>query len=150
MLFRSPPYDKLPGVISTISGYMGGKTKNPTYEAVVSGATGHAEVVQVQYDPSKVSYERLLEVFWRNIDPTDGHGQFCDKGSQYRSAVFFHNEEQRKAALASKASLDQKKPFKDPIVTEITAAGEFYSAEGYHQDYLRKNPGGYSCHFMRD
>ena len=133
-------FDPVPGVISTISGYMGGKTKNPSYDSVVSGMTGHAEVVQVQYDPAKVSYEKLLETFWRNIDPTDRDGQFCDKGSQYRSAVFFHNEDQRKAAAASKGALDQKRPFKDPVVTEVTAAGEFYKAEEYHQDFYKKNP----------
>ena len=138
-----PPYDKLTGVISTTSGYMGGKTKNPTYEQVVSGATGHAEVVQVEYDPQKVSYAVLLEVFWRNIDPTQRDGQFCDHGSQYRTAIFFHDEEQRKLAAASKAQLEKTKPFKGDIVTEITAAPEFYRAEEYHQDFYKKNPSRY-------
>jgi peptide-methionine (S)-S-oxide reductase len=138
-----PPYDKLSGVISTTSGYMGGKTRNPTYEQVVSGSTGHAEVVQVEYDPEKVSYATLLEVFWRNIDPTQRDGQFCDHGSQYRTAIFYHNEEQRKLALASKAQLDKTKPFKGDIVTEVTAAPEFYRAEDYHQDFYKKNPSRY-------
>jgi peptide-methionine (S)-S-oxide reductase len=133
-------FDALPGVISTTSGFMGGKTKNPTYQSVVSGATGHAEVVQVQYDPRKVSYEKLLEVFWRNIDPTDPDGQFCDKGSQYRSAIFYQGEEQRRLAVASKASVEKSKPFKQPVVTEVTGAGEFYPAEEYHQDFYKKNP----------
>jgi len=135
-----PPYDKLPGVISTTSGYMGGKTRNPTYEQVSSGSTGHAEVVQVVYDPKKVSYDKLLEVFWRNIDPTQINGQFCDHGSQYRSAIFFLGEEQKRAAEASKAALMKKKPFSGEIVTEITSATEFYPAEDYHQDYYIKNP----------
>jgi peptide-methionine (S)-S-oxide reductase len=138
-----PPYDKLAGVISTTSGYMGGKTKNPTYEQVVSGTTGHAEVVQVEYDPAKVSYASLLEVFWRNIDPTQRDGQFCDHGTQYRTAIFYHDEEQRKLALASKAQLEKTKPFKGAIVTEIVAAPEFYRAEEYHQDFYKKNPGRY-------
>jgi peptide-methionine (S)-S-oxide reductase len=138
-----PPYDKLQGVISTTSGYMGGKTRKPTYEQVTTGTTGHTEVVQVEYDPEKVSYATLLEVFWRNIDPTQRDGQFCDHGSQYRTAIFYHNEEQRKLALASKAQLEKTKPFKGDIVTEITAAPEFYRAEEYHQDFYKKNPTRY-------
>ncbi len=134
------PYDKLPGVISTTSGYMGGQVKNPTYEQISTGRTGHTEVVQVEYDPSKVTYEKLLEVFWMNIDPTVKNAQFCDHGSQYRSGIFFHDDAQRKAAEASKAALDKSKPFKQPIVTEITKAPEFYRAEEYHQDYYIKNP----------
>jgi peptide-methionine (S)-S-oxide reductase len=141
-----PPYDKLPGVISTISGYMGGKTRNPTYEQVSSGASGHAEVVQVEYDPSKVSYEKLLEVFWHNVDPTQRDGQFCDHGSQYRTAIFYHSEEQRKLAEASKAALQKNKPFKGEIVTEIAAAPEFYRAEEYHQDFYKKNPARYKLY----
>jgi peptide-methionine (S)-S-oxide reductase len=133
-------FDKVPGVTATISGYLGGQTRNPTYEQVSSGRTGHAEVVQVEYDPRKVSYDKLLETFWRNIDPTQKDGQFCDHGSQYRSAIFFHSEEQRKLAEASKAALVKSKPFKGEIVTEITKASEFYPAEGYHQDYYLKNP----------
>ena len=133
-------YDPVPGVISTISGYMGGETKNPTYEQVSGGRTGHAEIVQVEYDPSKVSYARLLEVFWRNVDPIQKDGQFCDHGSQYRTAIFFHDDEQKKLAEASKAALMKSKPFKGEIVTEITKAPEFYPAEGYHQDFYLKNP----------
>jgi peptide-methionine (S)-S-oxide reductase len=139
-----PPYDKLPGVISTTSGYMGGKKRYPTYEEVSAGFTGHTEVVQVAYDPSKVTYEQLLEVFWRNIDPTVKDKQFCDEGSQYRTAIFVHDDAQLKAAEASKAALDKTKPFKDPIVTPIQLAGEFWAAEDYHQDYYLKNPVRYS------
>jgi len=139
-----PPYDKVPGVISTTSGYMGGKKRYPTYEEVSAGFTGHTEVVQVAYDPSKVTYEQLLDVFWRNIDPTVKDKQFCDEGSQYRTAIFVHDDAQLKAAEASKAALDRTKPFKDPIVTPIQLAGEFWAAEDYHQDYYIKNPVRYS------
>ena len=135
-----PPYDKLPGVLSTTSGYMGGKKRSPTYEEVSTGTTGHTEVVQVVYDPAKVSYEKLLEVFWRNIDPTVRDQQFCDVGSQYRTAIFYHDEEQKRLAEASKAALEKSKPFKAPIVTPVQAAGEFWAAEDYHQDYYKKNP----------
>jgi len=141
-----PPYDKLPGVISTTSGYMGGRTKNPTYESISTGATGHAEVVQVEYDPSKVTYATLLEVFWRNIDPTQRNGQFCDHGSQYRTAIFYHNDEQKKLAEASRAALLKNKPFKGEIVTEVTAAPEFYRAEEYHQDFYKKSPTRYKVY----
>ena len=133
-----PPYDELEGVISTISGYIGGTKKNPTYEEVVSGATGHAEAVQVTYDPAKISYEKLLEVFWRNIDPLTANAQFCDSGSQYRSAIFYHDGAQKTLAEASKKSLQGR--FDRPIVTEIVRAAEFYPAEDYHQDYYKKNP----------
>lgn len=133
-------FDKVPGVISTTSGYIGGQTRNPTYEQVSSGRTGHAEAVQVEYDPARVSYEKLLETFWRNIDPTQRDGQFCDHGSQYRSAIFYYTEDQKKLAEASKTALMKSKPFKGEIVTEITKAPEFYAAEGYHQDYYQKNP----------
>ena len=136
-------YDKVPGVVSTISGYMGGQTKNPTYEQVSGGRTGHAEVVQVEYDPAKVSYEKLLEAFWRNIDPTQKDAQFCDHGSQYRSAIFYHDEEQRRLAEASRAALVKSKPFKGEIVTQIAKADVFYPAEAYHQDYHQKNPARY-------
>jgi len=135
-----PPYDAIPGVISTTSGYIGGRTANPTYEQVSTGATGHTEAVQVVYDPKKVTYEKLLEVFWVNIDPTVRDRQFCDSGSQYRTGVFYHSEAQRKAAEASKAALEKSKPFKAPIVTPVEMAGTFYPAEGYHQDYYVKNP----------
>ncbi len=132
--------DKPPGVVSTISGYMGGHTKNPTYEQVSMGRTGHAEVVQVEYDPGKISYEKLLEVFWRNVDPTQRNGQFCDHGSQYRAAIFYHNDEQKRLAEASKAVLMKNKPFKGEIATEIAGAADFYPAEDYHQDFYTKNP----------
>jgi len=135
-----PPYDKLDGVISTISGYTGGTTPRPTYEQVSAGRTGHTEAVQVTYDPSKVSYEKLLDVFWHNIDPTVKDRQFCDIGSQYRSAIFVHDAEQRRLAEASKAALERTKPFKEAIVTPVVEAGAFYPAEEYHQDYYRKNP----------
>jgi peptide-methionine (S)-S-oxide reductase len=135
-----PPYDKLPGVVSTTSGYIGGRTKNPTYEQVSTGSTGHTEAVQVVYDPKKVSYQQLLEVFWRNIDPTTANAQFCDHGSQYRSGIFYLNEEQRKLAVASREQIERTKPFREPIVTEVTAATTFYPAEEYHQDYYKKNP----------
>lgn len=141
-----PPYDKLPGVISTTSGYMGGKTKNPTYESTSTGTTGHAEVVQVEYDPAKVSYARLLEVFWQNVDPTQKDGQFCDQGSQYRTAIFVHDEAQKRAAEASKTALQKNKPFRGEIVTEIAAAPTFYPAEDYHQDYYKKNPVRYKLY----
>ena len=133
-------YEAIPGVISAVSGYTGGKTKNPTYESTSTGTTGHAEVVQVEYDPAKVSYERLLQAFWLNIDPTQSNGQFCDNGTQYRSAVFFHDDAQKKAAEASKAQIEKTKPFKGAIVTEIVSAAEFTRAEEYHQDYYKKNP----------
>ncbi len=135
-----PPYDELEGVIETISGYTGGDKQNPTYEEVSAGGTGHAEAVQVIYDPAKISYQKLLEVFWQNIDPTVTDRQFCDIGHQYRTAIFYHDEEQRALAEESKARLEKTKPFKEPIVTEITAATEFYPAEDYHQNYYRKNP----------
>ena len=135
-----PPYDKVPGVTATISGYMGGQKLNPTYQGVSSGTTGHAEVVQVVYDPKKVSYEKLLEVYWVNIDPTVRDRQFCDSGTQYRTAIFYHTDEQRKAAEASKAAIEKTKPFREPIVTPIEMAGAFYPAEDYHQDYYKKNP----------
>ncbi len=133
-------FDKVPGVASTTSGYMGGQKKNPTYEEVSSGATGHTEVVQVVYDPKRVSYEKLLEQFWLNHDPTTPNRQFCDVGSQYRASIFWHDEEQRKLAEASKAQYQKTKPFRESIVTPIVPAGEFWPAEDYHQDYHRKNP----------
>ena len=133
-------YDKVPGVLSTTSGYMGGTKKHPTYEEVSAGVTGHTEVVQVAYDPAKVSYDKLLEVFWRNVDPTVKDRQFCDVGSQYRTGIFVHDDAQRKAAEASKDKLAKSKPFKEPIVTPIDAAGDFWPAEEYHQGYHQRNP----------
>ena len=135
-----PPYDKLDGVISTISGYIGGHQKNPTYKSVSAGRSGHTEAVQVTYDPSRVSYEKLLQVFWRNIDPVAKDRQFCDSGSQYRSAIFYHDEQQERIARDSKQALDQDKPFDGEIATEISSASRFYAAEKYHQDYYKKNP----------
>jgi len=135
-----PPYDALAGVLSTTSGYMGGTKKYPTYEEVSAGFTGHAEVVQVAYDPAKVSYQTLLDVFWKNIDPTVGDRQFCDRGSQYRAAIFVHTDEQRRLAEESKRKIESTKPFKEPVVTPIVAAGDFWPAEDYHQDYYVKNP----------
>ncbi len=133
-------FDKVPGVISTTSGYIGGSTANPTYEQVSSKSTGHAEAVQIVYDPAKVSYEKLVAYFWHTIDPTTKDRQFCDAGSPYRTAIFAHGEQQLKIAKASKAALDKTKPFKEPIVTEIVLASTFYPAEQYHQDYYQKNP----------
>jgi peptide-methionine (S)-S-oxide reductase len=134
------PFDQLPGVVSVTSGYTGGQKKNPTYEEVSAGGTGHAESVQILYDPSKIGYDKLLAVYWHNIDPTVKDRQFCDSGHQYRSAIFYHTEEQRKMALQSKEALERNKPFRDPVLTEITPAGEFYPAEDYHQHYYKKNP----------
>jgi peptide-methionine (S)-S-oxide reductase len=135
-----PPFDKLPGVVSTTSGYIGGHKANPKYQEVSAGNTGHAEAVQVAYDPQKVSYEKLLDVFWHNIDPTVKDRQFCDVGSQYRSAIFYRDAQQKRLAEASKAALEKSKPFKEPIATEIVMATTFYPAEDYHQDYYIKNP----------
>jgi len=135
-----PPFDKIDGVISTTSGYTGGRTLNPSYKDVSGGGTGHTEAVQVVYDPKRVSYEKLLETFWRNVDPTDATGQFCDRGLQYRTGIFYHDDEQKRAAEQSKATLERTKPFKEKIATEIVAAGPFYPAEEYHQDYYQKNP----------
>lgn len=140
------PFDFLDGVISTTVGYMGGIIENPTYEEVSTGTTGHAEVVEVLYDPQKISYKELLEVFWRNIDPTTKNQQFADKGSQYRTAIFYHNEEQKKLAEQSKAELEKSGKFDKPIVTEIVKATSFYPAEDYHQDYYKKNPFHYEMY----
>lgn len=135
-----PPFDNLDGVISTTSGYTGGVEKNPTYEQVSSGRTGHLEAIEVLYDPSKVSYEQLLDVFWKNVDPTQGNGQFVDIGPQYRTAIFYHSEEQRRLALESRNRLQESRKFAKPIVTEIRPAMQFYKAEDYHQDYYLNNP----------
>ena len=131
-------FDKVDGVISTTSGYIGGHSANPTYEQVSHGGTGHAEAVEIAYDPAKVSYQKLLDVFWHNIDPLAKDRQFCDHGDQYRSAIFYHGEEQRSLAEASKAAVEKR--FKQPTQTAIVAAGPFYKAEEYHQDYYVKNP----------
>jgi peptide-methionine (S)-S-oxide reductase len=134
-----PPYDKLDGVISTTSGYTGGHKDNPTYEEVSSGSTGHAEAIQVVYDPAKISYAQLLQVFWHNIDPTAKDAQFCDHGNQYRSAIFYHDDEQRRLAEESKEALIKSKKF-PAVYTEIVSFSKFYPAEDYHQDYYQKNP----------
>jgi len=135
-----PPFEKLNGVSEVISGYTGGHKVNPTYEEASSGSTGHTEAVQISYDPSKVSYEKLLEVLWMNIDPTTSSGQFVDIGTQYRPGIFYHSEEQKKIAEASKKKLAQSGLFDKPITVEITKASTFYPAEDYHQDYYKKNP----------
>jgi peptide-methionine (S)-S-oxide reductase len=133
-------FDKVPGVLETISGYSGGKVDNPTYEQVSSNRTGHAEVVRIRFDPAKVSYDQLLAVFWKSIDPTTLDRQFCDSGAPYRTAIYAVDDQQLKAARASLAALEKSKPFKEPIVTRIEKASRFYPAEDYHQDYYRKNP----------
>ena len=135
-----PPFDKLDGVISTTSGYTGGQKVNPTYQEVSAGRTGHTEAVEIVYDPDKVSYAELLDVFWHNIDPTAVDGQFCDWGSQSRSEIFYTTAEQQRLAEKSKAALEELKPFKEPVVTALSKATEFYPAEDYHQDYYLKNP----------
>ena len=133
-------FDGVPGVIQVVSGYTGGSLKNPTYEQVSAGGTGHAESVQVMYDPAKISYEKLLDLFWRNVDPLTSNAQFCDIGSQYRSAIFYHDAEQKRLAEASKAAIEASHRFKQPIVTQIVPASTFYRAEEYHQNYHEKNP----------
>ena len=135
-----PPFDELDGVVSTTSGYTGGNKLRPTYEEVSAGVTGHADVVEILYDPSKIGYAQLLEVFWRNVDPLTPNRQFCDVGSQYRTAIFYHDDEQERLARESKERLEQSGWFDDPIVTEINRARIFYPAEKYHQDYYTKNP----------
>jgi len=139
-----PPFEKLAGVVSTTVGYTGGHTRNPTYEEVSAGGTGHAESVQIVFDPKQIHYEQLLDVFWHNVDPITPEGQFCDHGHQYRTAIFYHGDEQRRLAEQSKRRLDDSKRFERPIVTEIVAAGEFYPAEEYHQKYHEKNPARYA------
>jgi peptide-methionine (S)-S-oxide reductase len=135
-----PPFDRLDGVVSTTSGYTGGSKQDPTYKEVSRGGTGHAESVRIVYDPEKISYSELLDVFWHNIDPTSADGQFCDRGNQYRSEIFYHDAGQQRLAEASKKALAESKPFKEPVVTAISPAGPFYPAEDYHQDYYQKNP----------
>ena len=135
-----PPFEKLDGVVEVISGYTGGHEKNPTYKEVSSGTTGHLEAIQVVYDPSKITYAKLLEVFWEQIDPTDSYGQFVDRGPQYRSAIFYHTDEQKMLAERSKEELEKSGKFTKPIATGIIPFAEFYRAEEYHQDYYKKNP----------
>jgi len=137
-------FDKVPGVISTTSGYTGGNVPNPSYEQVSAHHTGHAEAVLIVFDPKKVSYQQLVEHYWRTIDPATKDRQFCDAGSPYRTAIFAQDAEQLKIAQASKAALEKSKPFKEPIVTEVVMGGPFYPAEEYHQDYYKKNPVRYN------
>ena len=133
-------FDAVPGVVETISGYTGGTVDNPAYKQVTAGGTGHREAVQIRYDPKQVSYERLLHVFWRSVDPTDDGGQFCDRGESYQTAIFVGNEAQRLLAEASREALEQSEVLDAPVVTPIEMAGAFYPAENYHQDYYTKNP----------
>ena len=133
-------FDKVPGVVRTISGYTGGLLKSPTYKQVSAGGTGHREAVQIFYDSKKVSYEKLLDIFWRSVDPTDAGGQFCDRGRSYETAIFANSPAQRRLAEASKQKLEKSGVLKKPIVTPIETAGAFYPAEDYHQDYYKKNP----------
>ena len=140
----------IPGIVSTEVGYAGGTTKNPTYEEVCTGRTDHAEVVLVGFDPAVISYEGVLDVFFRLHDPTTMNRQHNDIGTQYRSVIFTYNDEQRAVALEKIKQLDASKVFKNPIVTQVMTAPDYYSAEAYHQDYLIKNPHGYMCHILRD
>ena len=143
------PFEKLEGVSGVISGYTGGHKDNPTYEEVSSGMTGHLEAVQITYDPSKVSYSEILDLFWKQINPTDPGGQFVDRGQQYRTAIFYHNEGQKALAEKSKAELNKSGRYKNPVVTEIIKASKFYKAEDYHQDYSKKNPIRYKYYRYR-
>ena len=138
-----PPFDKLEGVVATTSGYSGGPERNPTYKEVSYGKTGHTEVVEILYDPEKIRYEELLEVFWRNIDPLTKDAQFCDRGRQYRTAIYFGSETEGRLARESKTMIEESGILDGPIVTEIVSAGEFWPAEDYHQDYYKKNPDHY-------
>lgn len=140
-------FRKLPGVIDTEVGYTGGTTSNPRYEDVKTGRTGHAESIQIEFDPEKISYDEILDYFFRLHDPTTKDRQGNDRGSQYRSAIFYHDEKQREAAERANERAQQK--WEPPIVTQIVPASEFYAAEGYHQDYLQRIPHGYTCHYLR-
>lgn len=133
-------FDKVDGVLTVVSGYMGGTVGNPTYEQVSAGQTGHAESVEVSYDPAKVTYQKLLDAFWRNVDPLTPNAQFCDHGSQYRSVIFYGSEEEKKTAEESKMEIERSKRFSTPIVTQLVQASTFYPAEEYHQDFYKKNP----------
>ena len=141
---------KIPGVLDTKVGYTGGSVPNPTYKLICTGITGHAEAVQIHFDPAKISYEQILGYFFRLHDPTTLNRQHNDRGTQYRSAIFYHSDEQKAVATRVKASVDKSGKWKQPVVTEITKASEFYVGEDYHQKYLVKNPGGYNCHVLRD
>lgn len=140
------PFEEIKGVHSVTSGYMGGKVKQPYYQQVASGSSGHVEVVQIKFDDTKVSFEQLLDIYWQNIDPTDSGGQFADRGTQYRTVIFYENEEQKKVAEYSKSNLDACKKYDKPIVTAIEKAQEFYPAEDYHQNYYKKNPLRYNTY----
>ena len=142
-----PVFDALPGVIAVIPGYIGGSTTDPSYQEVCAGESGHLEAVRVSFDPARIGYRELLAVFWHNIDPTTKNRQFCDFGSQYQSAIFYLDEEQRSAAEESKRSLEESKPFDRPVVTELRPAGRFYPAEEYHHQYYRKNPLNYKQYY---
>ena len=144
-----PPFDGLDGVISIMVGYTGGAQRNPTYEEVSSGKTGHAEAIKIVYDSSRITYAELLDVFWSNIDPTQVNGQFVDIGNQYRTAIFYHSEKQKRLALASKDKLEASGRYDKQIVTEIVPASEFYRAEEYHQSYYKKNPLRYKFYRYR-
>ena len=137
------PFDEIPGVLDTTSGYTGGTVENPSYYQVSNGDTGHVEAVQVTYDPEQVSYETLLETFWHNVDPLDGGGQFCDRGSQYQSVIFYHSAEQQATAIAAKQALEDAQQFDRPIATPIVPAATFYAAEDYHQNYYQTHPARY-------
>ncbi len=140
------PFDELTGVVSTIVGYTGGQKENPTYEEVCAGETGHAEAIEIQYDSSQIAYSRLLDIFWKNIDPTTFNRQFADVGTQYRTAIFYHNDEQKSLAEASKEEMDMSGIYDKPVVTEITKASTFYKAEEYHQKYYEKCPVRYKLY----
>ena len=144
-----PPFDKLEGVIATTSGYTGGHTENPTYKQVSSDTTGHYEAVEITYDPNKIDYATLLNVFWHNVDPLDAKGQFCDKGDSYRTAIFYNSEEQKEFALKSKKELVDSGYFNEDVVTVVEAAKTFYRAEDYHQDYYQKSPVRYKYYRFR-
>lgn len=133
-------FEKIEGVVSVTSGYMGGRKTDPTYEEVSAGVTGHAESVEVAYDPAKLTYQKLLDHFWKNVDPLTPNAQFCDHGTQYRSVIFYGNEEEKRLAEASRQAIEQSKQFKEPIVTQLVMASNFYPAEDYHQDFYKKNP----------
>jgi peptide-methionine (S)-S-oxide reductase len=139
-------FEKVEGVISATSGYTGGQKTNPIYQDVSAGITGHAEAVEVLYDPAKVTYATLLEVYWRNIDPTTPNQQFCDVGNQYRAAIFYHSDEQKRLVEESRQRVEKTKTFKDPLITQLSAASTFYPAEEYHQDFYKKNPIRYKAY----
>ena len=143
------PYDQIEGIVKVVSGYTGGYKEDPTYEEVCTGATGHLEAVEITYDPSKISYGHLLDIFWRQIDPTDPGGQFNDRGTQYKTAILYHDEEQKRLAQGSKQKLSASGRYKKPVVTRIIPAPKFYEAESYHQGYYKKNPEQYNTyHFL--